>query len=58
VTGNQFIFQLTGTTGSNYVIQVSTNLAGNWLALQTNAAPFWITNPLQAPQQFFRGQAR
>ncbi|HEU5069681.1 MAG TPA: hypothetical protein VFV96_04610 [Verrucomicrobiae bacterium] len=56
--GNQIVFQLTGTTGSNYIIQSSTNLASGWLPLQTNAAPFWITNPLQAPQQFFRGQAR
>jgi hypothetical protein len=50
------IFQLSGTTASNYVVQVSTNLAtGNWQTLQTNAAPFWFTNPLAHPQQFFRG---
>jgi len=37
---NQFQFTLTGTTGSNYVVQASTNLAaGNWISLQTNAAP-------------------
>jgi hypothetical protein len=56
--GNQIVFQLTGTTGSNYIIEASANLTGDWLPLQTNTAPFWITNPLQAPQQFFRGQTR
>lgn len=56
LAGNQFIFQLTGTATSNYVVQVSTNLAlSNWLSLQTNAAPFWFTNPIAQPQQFYRG---
>ncbi len=40
-TNNQFQFTLTGTTGSNYIVQASTNLGeGNWISLQTNAAPF------------------
>lgn len=56
LSGNQFIFQLTGTATSNYVVQVSTNLATtNWIPLQTNPAPFWFTNPIGQPQQFFRG---
>ena len=56
LSSNQFIFQLTGTATSNYVVQVSTNLATtNWLSLQTNAAPFWFTNPIGQPQQFYRG---
>ncbi len=56
LSGNQFIFQLTGTATSNYVVQVSTNLAiNNWISLQTNPAPFWFTNNIAQPQQFFRG---
>ena len=54
LAGSQFIFQLTGTATSNYVVQVSTNLS-NWIPLQTNPAPFWFTNPIGQPQQFFRG---
>jgi hypothetical protein len=38
---NQFSFTLTGTAGSNYVVQATTNLAlPNWIPLLTNAAPF------------------
>ena len=56
LSGNQFIFHLTGTATSNYVVQVSTNLAlNNWLSLQTNPAPFWFTNNIAQPQQFYRG---
>ena len=54
LSGNQFIFQLSGTATSNYVVQVSSNLS-NWFPLQTNAAPFWFTNSIGEPQQFFRG---
>jgi hypothetical protein len=54
LSSNQFIFQLTGTATSNYAVQVSTNLS-NWVPLQTNPAPFWFTNSLGQPQQFFRG---
>ncbi len=56
LTGNQIIFQLTGTATSNYVVQVSTNLAiTNWLPLLTNPAPFWFTNNITVPQRFYRG---
>lgn len=56
IIGNQLVFQLTGTTSSNYVVQASTNLTTtNWFPLQTNAAPFWFTNAIGQPQQFFRG---
>jgi len=41
LTGNAFGFTLSGTAGTNYVIQAATNLAGgNWISLRTNAAPF------------------
>jgi hypothetical protein len=55
---NQFQFTLTGTTGSNYVVQASTNLAaGNWISLQTNAAPFLFieSNASLFGQRFYRG---
>ncbi len=54
---NQFSFTLAGTTGSNYVVQVSTNLSiNNWASIYTNAAPFNYTQSANAfPQQFYRG---
>ena len=55
---SQFLFQLIGSAASNYIVQVSTNLAaGNWLSLHTNATPFWFTNAVVEPQQFYRGLA-
>ena len=42
----QFQFTLTGTPGSNYVIQVATNLTGSpWIPIRTNVAPFLFTDP-------------
>jgi len=58
--GNQFLLTVTGTAGSNYVIQVSTNLsASNWVSLFTNAAPFTFTdsNAANFPQGFYRAVA-
>jgi len=54
----QFAFRLTGTTGSNYVVQVSTNLSGtNWIAVRTNAAPFSYTQSTTVfPRQFYRAR--
>jgi hypothetical protein len=55
---NQFQFTVTGTTGSNYVVQVTTNLAApNWISLKTNAAPFQFieSNVTAFPQRFYRG---
>jgi hypothetical protein len=53
-TNGAIVFQLTGTAGSNYVVQASTNLS-EWLNLHTNPAPFWFTNPINQPQRFYRG---
>jgi len=56
----QFQFTVTGTIGSNYIVQVSTNLGtGNWLPLQTNDAPFSFveTNSSSYPQRFYRALA-
>jgi hypothetical protein len=54
--GGRFQFNLTGTTGATYIVQISTNLAsGNWLPLITNTAPFSFTDLNSTlPQQFYR----
>lgn len=54
----QFTFRLTGTSGSNYVVQESTNLSGtNWISLRTNAAPFSYTQSATVfPRQFYRAR--
>jgi DNA/RNA endonuclease G (NUC1) len=57
-TNNQFQFTLTGTPGTNYVVQAATNLAApNWLSLATNAAPFVFiqSNANAFVQRFYRG---
>lgn len=56
---NQFQFLLTGTAGSNYVVQATTNLSlPIWVSLVTNAAPFIFTDTNVATfnQRFYRGQ--
>lgn len=58
LTNNQFQFQLTGTTSSNYIVQAATDLGlSNWVSLRTNAAPFTFaeTNVLALPQRYYRG---
>ena len=40
LAGNLFQFTLTGTAGSNYVVQATTDLGSGWTSLVTNAAPF------------------
>lgn len=54
--GGGFQFNLTGTTGATYIVQLSTNLAsGNWLPLFTNTAPFSFTDlNCTLPHQFYR----
>jgi endonuclease/exonuclease/phosphatase family metal-dependent hydrolase len=56
-SGTEFQFLLTGTTGSNYVVQSATNLnAPVWISLRTNAAPFtYVETNFPATQQFYRG---
>jgi hypothetical protein len=57
-TNHQFSFFLSGTVGTNYVVQASTNLAGNhWIPLRTNAAPFLFidSNVDLFLQRFYRG---
>jgi endonuclease/exonuclease/phosphatase family metal-dependent hydrolase len=56
-SGSEFQFLLTGTIGSNYVVQSATNLnAPIWISLRTNAAPFtYVETNLPATQRFYRG---
>ena len=56
-TNNQLSFTLTGTAGTNYVVQTTTNLAApNWMGLVTNPAPFSFTDTNSAlfGQRFYR----
>jgi endonuclease G len=56
-TDNQFQFTLTGTAGTNYIVQAATSLAAPaWVSLLTNAAPFVFTesNVNLFPQRFYR----
>jgi hypothetical protein len=60
-TGGHFTFTLLGTSGSNYVIEATTNLA-QWLPLATNngsngVVNFSDTNPPSASRRFYRGRS-
>ena len=53
----QLRFTVSGTSGSSYVVQATTNLViGSWVALFTNAAPFTFTEAKVAgsAQKFYR----
>lgn len=51
----QFQFTVTGTPGSNYVVQATTTLnPPNWIPVWTNPAPFVFTDTNQFSQRFFR----
>lgn len=55
-SGGQFQMLVTGTASSNYVVQVTTNLApANWVGQFTNSSPFSFTDAsLTLPQKFYR----
>jgi endonuclease/exonuclease/phosphatase family metal-dependent hydrolase len=60
LNADQFQFTVTGSAGSNYVVQASTNLTGsNWVPLRTNSSPFSFveTNLSFFPQRFYRAVA-
>jgi Metal-dependent hydrolase len=60
LNGGQFQFTVSGSPGSNYVVQASSNLnVSNWLSLKTNASPFSFveTNSGSYPQRFYRAVA-
>ena len=53
--GGQFGFSISGTAGTVYIVQASTDLV-NWTSVQTNIAPFNFvdTNVAGFKQRFFR----
>ena len=56
----QFQFTVSGTQGSNYVVQASTNLtASNWVSLKTNVSPFTFveSNASFYARRFYRAVA-
>ena len=59
LTNNQFCFTVNGWSGTNYVVQATTNLTTtNWISLTTNAAPFLFTqtNASSFSQRFYRAK--
>jgi len=57
VISNQMQFTLTGTTTTNYVIEVSTNLStGGWSPVHTGAAPILFSEPATNDQRYYRGK--
>ena len=59
VVSNQLQFTLTGTAGSNYVIEASADLSTNtWTPVQTGAAPFLVVQPATNDQRYYRGKAQ
>ncbi len=58
LSGGLFQFHLTGSAGSNYIVQAATDpIAADWVSLRTNAAPFTfeVSNVSSFPQRFYRG---
>lgn len=55
-SGGQVQFNVSGTTGSNYIVLSATNLTTPvWIPLRTNPAPFTFTETnLVPPQKFYR----
>ena len=57
-TNGQFRFTVSGTTGTNYIVQATTNLAApNWISVLTNPAPFTFSesNAALFNQRFYQG---
>lgn len=54
-SGADFVFSVTGSVGTNYQLQASTNLT-SWVTLATNTSPFTFTetNAVWQPARFYR----
>jgi phospholipase C len=50
----QFQFNVTGTPGSNYVVEASSNLL-DWVRILTNPSPFTVAHTNVVPWSFYRG---
>ncbi|MGZ5546295.1 MAG: alkaline phosphatase family protein [Limisphaerales bacterium] len=55
--GGQFQFNVTGTAGSNYIVQASSNLL-DWVPVLTNPSPFVVVDTNALPWSFYRGIAK
>ncbi len=57
---SQFRFTVTGTSGSNYVVQTTTNLGGPvWASVLTNTSPFTFTESgTPGSSKFYRATAQ
>ncbi len=53
LTNGQLQLRLTGTSGSQFVVESSTNLL-NWTSVETNVLPFQFTVPATPGAWFFR----
>lgn len=57
LSGGQVQFTLTGTAGTNYVVEMTPSLeAGAWSPIHTGAAPILFTEPATNAQRFYRGK--
>lgn len=55
----RFSFDITGPTNVTVVVEQSTNQMKTWQAVETNQllmGPAWVTNPVSATSQFYRGR--
>ena len=51
----QITVQVQGVPTFTYEIQAATNLLDtNWVPVTTNTSPFTFTDPVSAPQRFYR----
>jgi endonuclease G len=59
-TNRQFKFTVNGSTGTNYVVQATTNLTTGWTSLATNTPPFLFTesNANTFTRRFYRAQVQ
>jgi hypothetical protein len=61
INGDQVQFTISGTSGANYIIEVTTDLSSaNWTPVSTNSAPFSFTdtNSTASSQRFYRGRSQ
>ena len=59
VVSNQLQFTLTGTAGSNYIIEAATDLPANaWTPVQKGAAPIQFVQPATNTRQYYRGRVQ
>ena len=55
-TGGKFQFNVTGTSGSKYIVQASSNFL-DWVPILTNPSPFVVADTNCAPWSYYRGVA-